>query len=541
MDRDGALSLEEFLLWWTSEGAALLPLVGWRCLYWGNHRLIPLYNRFVRVATRTEPKRPGGSGVGGGGGGWDFDGSTRAGGGGGGSRAHGWEEASKRRQAPGLTVRQLVDMLQAAGVVGGCLADDREVRGAAKLALQGVRAERARAERVQGQMEGANHLSWPLFVRTLIITAGKGMGLPQLLLRLVCEGAAAPLRGLPPPPPPGEDNELLDNVFMGSDVEGELFEMEEEVPGQAGERQRVWLLSNPDAMKGLLDKARVVLKRRLRGSALPPRFSPHAAASRVCCRNVRAAFHRYCARWNKVGRPAWMRLCGDMATLSAALTHSGSGLTPHRLEAVFTYCASIAGVYLQDDSPGVHDMPVPPPRSGRGASMAVGRAAAEVAGGLPRGRATHSGSAAGRYGATVKGLESMRRSLPVAPRGALRLSSAWAPAAASAAAEAAAAGREADSPPSSPNGAAGHHRPPVLSLTFVQFLEALRLAAEELVGHPVTNDEVDAVLLSILADICARPAPQPDGTSMASPAGGGGSSPLGYPLSRPRSAPPPRY
>ncbi len=34
------------------------------------------------------------------------------------------------------------------------------------------------------------------------------------------------------------------------------------------------------------------------------------------------------------------------------------------------------------------------------------------------------------------------------------------------------------------------HRAPVLSLTFVQFLEALRLLAEEAVGHPATNNKV---------------------------------------------------
>ena len=36
------------------------------------------------------------------------------------------------------------------------------------------------------------------------------------------------------------------------------------------------------------------------------------------------------------------------------------------------------------------------------------------------------------------------------------------------------------------------HRAPVLALSYVQFLEALRLLAEEMVGHPVTNAKASA-------------------------------------------------
>jgi hypothetical protein len=158
MDRDGALSLEEFVVWFASEAAALLPLTEAKCLYFGrgirnshwntqfvvtpaecsvpcephprshalpchsvcalphhllnfavplasgffagNHRLSPLYNKFVRAASHVESASAG-------------LGQDAAG------AAAGLQAGSKRRQGPGITPRQLLALMVAAGVRAG--------------------------------------------------------------------------------------------------------------------------------------------------------------------------------------------------------------------------------------------------------------------------------------------------------------------------------------------------------------------------------------------------------------------------------------
>lgn len=102
--------------------AELLPAVSLA----GNHGLTPLYNRYVRICTCLELARAGGGcGAGSGGGAagsperWRpkwlaLGGGAGDGGSGGGGRS--WEADSVRRQAPGLTVMQLVDMMAAARV-----------------------------------------------------------------------------------------------------------------------------------------------------------------------------------------------------------------------------------------------------------------------------------------------------------------------------------------------------------------------------------------------------------------------------------------
>ncbi|KAG2493675.1 hypothetical protein HYH03_008189 [Edaphochlamys debaryana] len=539
MDQDGALSVEEFVLWFASEAVAVLPFTTWQCLYGSIHRLSPLYNRFADVCFR---------------------------------KHLGWDPGAKRRQAPGVTVAQLIDLLVGAGVIGPSSREDGEVRLAARLALQGVRAERLRRDRVQGQVEDANHLSFTLFVKTITLSAAKGMGLAHALLRLMSAGAPPPAR-LPPPPPPGEDNELLDNLFMCADIEGPLFEVGEEWPAGSGTTHPVWYLSSPTNMQSHMKKAQAVYSARLRGVTFPRSFYPSAKASKICCRNLRAAFTRYCVRWNKGPMPpsnappspqrgglpapepldspwAWhwgaccccfrqlstmelstfLRIVSDSPTVQAALSHPGSALTPHRLQNVFTFAAGIAGVYMNDDSTGVHDMPVQP---GGGSPGQAGPAMQ-----MPRGRASHGPGGVSRFGATTKGLEMLRQSLPAGQRAAMQMATAWTPLRGRGGAE-----WEADgSPPPSPSGresltAAGTvgarqgHRPPVLCLTFVQFIDSLRLLAEEAVGHPVQNDMVEAVLLFIVGDIASSPFPQPDGTSA-----GAAAASAGY-TARPGSAP----
>ncbi|PNW88198.1 hypothetical protein CHLRE_01g018700v5 [Chlamydomonas reinhardtii] len=598
MDRDGALSFDEFVLWYVSEAAALLPFGKWSCLYRGNHGLTPLYNRYVRICTCLELARAGGGcGAGSGGGAagsperWRpkwlaLGGGAGDGGSGGGGRS--WEADSVRRQAPGLTVMQLVDMMAAARVTSGSRREEGEVAGAAKVALQGCRAERVRAERVHGQLEGANHLNWLNFMRALVLSASKGAGLASVILRVMAEGSPPPAR-LPPPPPPGEDNELLDSLFMSSDVEGGAFDMRQEWPPGSGTSHPLWILDSPARLRDQAEAARAILRGPLRqltagssGAASSPSYTPVPQLSRLCGRNLRAAFQRYCAKWNKgplpphnptpapkaqdggdsaskapgagtgAGKPAaaapspepledpwawywgaccccfrsltlmemsaWLRVVGDCATVRAALMAPGSGLTPRRLEHVFTLSASVAGVYLGDDTSGVHDLTV---TSGPSSPLQQ----------LPRGRATPGLGPGSRYGHVTKSMEGLRHSLRGSLRGSLQQQAAWTPL----------RDRETDagggpatsSPPASPSGRTGGHRAPVLALSYVQFLEALRLLAEEMVGHPVTNAKVDAVLLAMLSDITAEPFPRQDATSCV----GLGPGPPSR-TSRPPSAPP---
>eukprot|EP00198_Chlamydomonas_reinhardtii_P000605 XP_001689940.1 predicted protein [Chlamydomonas reinhardtii] len=461
MDRDGALSFDEFVLWYVSEAAALLPFGKWSCLYRGNHGLTPLYNRYVTSGSRRE---------------------------------------------------------------------EGEVAGAAKVALQGCRAERVRAERVHGQLEGANHLNWLNFMRALVLSASKS-----------------------------------------SDVEGGAFDMRQEWPPGSGTSHPLWILDSPARLRDQAEAARAILRGPLRqltagssGAASSPSYTPVPQLSRLCGRNLRAAFQRYCAKWNKAsvlwrrlrvagplpphnptpapkaqdggdsaskapgagtgaGKPAaaapspepledpsaWLRVVGDCATVRAALMAPGSGLTPRRLEHVFTLSASVAGVYLGDDTSGVHDLTV---TSGPSSPLQQ----------LPRGRATPGLGPGSRYGHVTKSMEGLRHSLRGSLRGSLQQQAAWTPL----------RDRETDagggpatsSPPASPSGRTGGHRAPVLALSYVQFLEALRLLAEEM---------VDAVLLAMLSDITAEPFPRQDATSCV----GLGPGPPSR-TSRPPSAPP---
>lgn len=54
-----------------------------------------------------------------------------------------------------------------------------------------------------------------------------------------------------------------------------------------------------------------------------------------------------------------MRVCGDNDTLRIATSTHDSPLTPQHLHQAFIATAAIAGVYVADDSAGVHDAVIP--------------------------------------------------------------------------------------------------------------------------------------------------------------------------------------
>mmetsp|Transcript_30016 Transcript_30016/g.76435 ORF Transcript_30016/g.76435 Transcript_30016/m.76435 type:complete len:108 (-) Transcript_30016:238-561(-) len=53
------------------------------------------------------------------------------------------------------------------------------------------------------------------------------------------------------------------------------------------------------------------------------------------------------------------------------------------------------------------------------------------------------------------------------------------------------------------------HRPPTPTLNFIQFLEAIRMVAEDLVGHPQVLVNVEVALWSILRDMVSVGCPLP--------------------------------
>ncbi len=59
------------------------------------------------------------------------------------------------------------------------------------------------------------------------------------------------------------------------------------------------------------------------------------------------------------------------------------------------------------------------------------------------------------------------------------------------------------------------HRQPVPALTFPQFLEAIRLLAEDIVGHPQVLVSVETVMWSIFYDMVAVGCPLPKEKSLA--------------------------
>eukprot|EP00955_Chlamydomonas_euryale_P095030 364906-Chlamydomonas_euryale.AAC.12 len=181
--------------------------------------------------------------------------------------------------------------------------------------------------------------------------------------------------------------------------------------------------------------------------------------------------------------PRFAQVCADNATITASIYAADGvekrlqangfmtrlepgGLTKHpqadglkkRLETVFMAACSINGVYCADTSVGVHDTEV---TAADVAAMMPGAPAVCAPVGSSR-RATTYGT---RFDAssTRRARATLR---PGAPPVCLQL-------------------------PCSAGGGGGGggaaHRAPAPTLSFPQFLEALRLVAEDLVGHPAVR------------------------------------------------------
>jgi hypothetical protein len=90
--------------------------------------------------------------------------------------------------------------------------------------------------------------------------------------------------------------------------------MRQEWPPGSGVSHPLWILDSPARLRAQADVARDILRGPLRhltagssGAASAGSYTPVSQLSRLCGRNLRAAFQRYCAKWNKASGVVW---CG---------------------------------------------------------------------------------------------------------------------------------------------------------------------------------------------------------------------------------------
>ncbi|GFR42194.1 hypothetical protein Agub_g3084 [Astrephomene gubernaculifera] len=145
---------------------------------------------------------------------------------------------------------------------------------------------------------------------------------------------------------------------------------------------------------------------------------------------------------------SWLRLCLDCDSIRDRLVTRGPGLTPARLQAVFLQASALAGVYQWDDSIGAHDGPLSHQDLDGCLNLQLGPDAAAA-------------SVAGSRDTAQQGRQQKRR-----------------------------------------------HRPARPVLTFPQFLEALRLVAEEADGVTTSSPRTERALLYIVHDLVREGCPR---------------------------------
>lgn len=116
---------------------------------------------------------------------------------------------------------------------------------------------------------------------------------------------------------------------QSSDVEGGAFDMRQEWPPGSGTSHPLWILDSPARLRDQAEAARAILRGPLRqltagssGAASSPSYTPVPQLSRLCGRNLRAAFQRYCAKWNKAS-VLWRRLRVAVWVLGRATAWAG--------------------------------------------------------------------------------------------------------------------------------------------------------------------------------------------------------------------------
>ena len=500
-DGDGMLSLSEFLIWFCSEVAALLPVSRN-----GLASSCPIYNRLLSYQISEN-----GAGV--------------------------------RSKSSGLSTISWLKLCK-----DFSLCDETEK---AREVIQVVQKQVA-SSRIRGAMEGGNKLQFSQQIKALLRLAGHlGLGAETIIYRLLSGGDNPPISALQ-----GwhkrdhQDNttyrrmsmEKISRFFLEGELETPLDWTK--LDCSCGEQHARWLISNDEELRAYSEVAGF----------------PYSPALRIVnMRNVRAVFTRYCFRYNKgkmiedsppheeedfeeeekeedgegdeeeeeedededeaecrevasrVDSPqicccqyrsgslmelqTFWQLVTDNRTLSKALKASKSNLTAKHLERAFLQCCSISGVYCSDDGIGIHDQPIHPSELESLTLPVPPRLSSS-----PR----KNSSTATRFdaGATMMNASETGRAPYVARRSANRVQvvqnggvGTWMGGVEGSAPSPLLFSKFGPSPSDSPS-----HRPPVPSLGFIQFLEALRLLAEDLIGHPTVQVAAEVALLTILHD-----------------------------------------
>ncbi|KAG2483619.1 hypothetical protein HYH03_017499 [Edaphochlamys debaryana] len=515
-DGTGIVSAQDFVVWLLSEVAALVPI---RESFDAVTGLRPLYNQYHAVLLGDV----------------------------------GFAEGT-RRPATGMLSWQFLRLVEQYGIS----ASSESARHAFKAARASFGAFRG-ASQTSSEGQAADptsggRLQFAAFVRALGLLAERKMSSHDVpLYQVVSCGQPPPtadprLASAPLPPAAAQ-------LGLGSALEGPASK-EAYACAHCGQQHSRWRLD--DWLK-LEEVVRVL------GIPQPVRdYLPDLPL--VNARNLRAVFHRYNARYNKgkmppmsyklpiktpaaaatdadysaagsgatggpaaygaccclyrslsvMEMPAWLRLCGDCETLRVEAGAHGGSLNPGRLEAAFVAAASVGGVYLADDSAGIHDVPVPPDSSGQAKLTLQRNRLGTVVG--SDGRAAGDGPAPKRSSAAYAAAGEPPGSGGGPPTISPALHEVKGPASAAAWLASArslpygpASGAAAGLPPA---GAGGQHRAARLALTFPQFLEALRLVAEEVGGHPTTTLLSEQILIRMIHDIVREGCPRPDPTTL---------------------------
>ncbi|GAX76157.1 hypothetical protein CEUSTIGMA_g3601.t1 [Chlamydomonas eustigma] len=534
-DKDGMLSLSEFLLWFLTEVSAYLPF---NCVG-GNSTTAPLYNRFVHYMLADC-----GAGV--------------------------------RRKASGLLMGQFTRMCLECQLTS----DEHIARNAAQVA-----SRVAASDRVLGKMESGTRLQFAQLVHALQYLSDKRhIGVDSVLYRIVSFGKVPPIIN-------SKNVNKAYRLVTLENVRDLLIESELEQPllwtsyecDICGESHSRWVVGNVDNMREYLYAC---------GAHFLPQFRI------VNTRNVRAVFHRYNSKLNKgilppknhtfekdtqcredvattdvdneaagapsisalradstdydiqekelskaqedlkkaaaeeeemyrhhvLGPDIWSsahqaelcccqyrslgtmemqtfwKVCLDNKTIRHSMENDKGLLNSHRLEAAFMTACSIGGVYCKDTSCGIHDAAVSPQdvqnlKASRSSNL-------PSAGGLRNGVYGTPFEAGNVLLASYQGRRPSANAL--SPRSARYVASST-----SGTPWMGGLPRGAPTPVSlrvrpesgSPASERVLHRQPVPTLTFPQFLEAIRLVAEDIIGHPQVLVSVEMTLWSIFHDM----------------------------------------
>ncbi|KAG1658639.1 hypothetical protein FOA52_007573 [Chlamydomonas sp. UWO 241] len=440
-DHDGYLSLPEFTMWWHTEVAALIPL---KQNARGGRVPAPLYNIFVYFMLIEA-------------------------------------DDGARRKAVGLLMFQFLRLCKVHRIISGTVGGGQ----VAKMAML-----RSAGDRVQGKMEAGTRLQFVQFVHALVELALILGTSADFILFLASGDGSAPLRLSPKPDAKEEDRKAVlkrvTDLYLEGPMEGSMrwTKYECEMCGQTHAR---CMVTDVREMKEFCSAVRV-------------RYEPHFPL--INTRNVRAVFLRYCNKYNRgltppssssssssaavshvtsplaagCGNEAGMaadaggsrggpclcnykalsvmelqtftNLCYDNIPIYNALKHGE--LHRSKVEAAFMTACSIAGVYCSDTSIGVHDQ--------QATASELKLLSRPVSSGAP------FQSTGGRLGGGT--VRPMHHGSPFdAPTArAPRISS-----------------RPGGGGAGSSSGGGSGHRRPVPTLTFPQFLEALRLLSEDYV------------------------------------------------------------